>query len=186
MLCPLQAMDVLKLLASVNVGGCHSEIKASLCTFPYPSWEPGIFKLPGNPRLPSFLSFVPSHTCLCLGVLTEWQRGGSRLPFAWALLKQLPPPTDLPSEAEDTLLLGKFASPVAAVWTASLPGWANDTGKETLRRKRKDDRKCNAPVFVKSQNESVRSLVPERSGINVKDSWLFSSACQYISTRRKH
>lgn len=30
-------MDVLKLLASVNVGGCHSEIKASLCTFPYPA-----------------------------------------------------------------------------------------------------------------------------------------------------
>lgn len=37
MLCPLRAMDVLKLLASVNVGGCHSEIKASLCTFPYPA-----------------------------------------------------------------------------------------------------------------------------------------------------
>lgn len=37
MLCPLQAMDVLKLLASVHVGGCRAEIKASLCTFPYPA-----------------------------------------------------------------------------------------------------------------------------------------------------
>lgn len=36
-LSPLQAMDVLKLLASVHAGGCRSEIKASLCTFPYPS-----------------------------------------------------------------------------------------------------------------------------------------------------
>lgn len=36
-LCPLQAMDVLKLLASVHVGGCRAEIKASLCTFPYPA-----------------------------------------------------------------------------------------------------------------------------------------------------
>lgn len=34
---PLQAMDVLKLLASVHVGGCRAEIKASLCTFPYPA-----------------------------------------------------------------------------------------------------------------------------------------------------
>lgn len=84
------------------------------------------------------------------------------------------------------LLLGEFASPVAVVWTASLPGWANETGKETLRRKQEDDRKCNAPAFVRSQNESVPPLVPKLSGINVKDSWLLSSACQYISTRRKH
>lgn len=37
MLCPLQAMDVLKLLASVDVRVCHSDIKASLCIFPFPA-----------------------------------------------------------------------------------------------------------------------------------------------------
>lgn len=37
MLCPLQAMVVLELLASVGVGGCLSEVKASLCTSPSPA-----------------------------------------------------------------------------------------------------------------------------------------------------
>jgi len=57
-LSPLQAMDVPKLLASVNVGGCRSEIKASLCTSPTPadSQAPSSF-LTAPP-----VSFVPSQT----------------------------------------------------------------------------------------------------------------------------
>lgn len=82
--------------------------------------------------------------------------------------------------------MGKSAPPVAVAWTACVCGRANDTGKETLPGKQEDDGKRNVPVFLRSQNESVPPLVPVLTGISIKDSWLFGSACQYISTTRKH
>lgn len=67
------------------------------------------------------------------------------------------------------LPLGKFASPAAVTWIASLPGWTNDAGKETLRRKPEANAPRNVPVFIRSQNESVPPLVPRLSGVKVKD-----------------
>lgn len=74
MLCPLQAMDVLKLLASVHVGGCCAEIKASLCTFPYPA---------ESQASSSFLAAPGSLLSLLTRVhaLESSHRGGNLLPF---------------------------------------------------------------------------------------------------------
>lgn len=67
MLCPLQAMDVLKLLASVDVQVCHSDIKASLCTFPFPAES----QASSSSLVPLHSLFCPFSLCLCLGVLGE-------------------------------------------------------------------------------------------------------------------
>lgn len=83
------------------------------------------------------------------------------------------------------LLLGKSAPPVAVTRTASVCRRAHGTGKEPLPGEQEDDGKRNVPVCL-SQNESVPLLVPVLPGISIKDSWLFGSACQYISTTRKH
>lgn len=118
-------------------------------------------------------------------MLAEWPRGGNLLYFARALLKLLPPSTDLLSKAESVLPLGKSAPPVAVTRTASVCRRAHGTGKEPLPGEQEDDGKRNVPVCL-SQNESVPLLVPVLPGISIKDSWLFGSACQYISTTRKH
>lgn len=120
MLCPLQAMDVLKLLASVDVRVCHSDIKASLCIFPFPAESQvssSSLATRGSPPL-SPLSF--------LLVFMPWSAwGGGSL-----CCEVVPTSTDSLSEAEDVRLLGSLEiSWLLCGLPVCLPGWANTTGK---------------------------------------------------------
>lgn len=52
-----------------------------VCVVPLAQLRARHLKASCNPRLPSFFSFVPSQTCSCLGVFTEWRSGGSSSPL---------------------------------------------------------------------------------------------------------
>lgn len=124
MLCPLQAMDVLKLLASVDVRVCHSDIKASLCTFPFPAESQASsssLATGGSPPL-SPLSFL-----LVFMPWNAWRGGSWRCEVA-------PTSTDSLSEAEDVWLLGSLEiSWLLCGLPVCLPGWANNTGKGAVQ-----------------------------------------------------
>lgn len=121
MLCPLQAMDMLKLLASVDVRVCHSDIKAS---FPFPAESQASsssLATGGSPPL-SPLSFL-----LVFMPWSAWRGGSWRCEVA-------PTSTDLLSEAEDVRLLGSLEIPwLLCGLPVCLPGWANNTGKGTVQ-----------------------------------------------------
>lgn len=124
MLCPLQAMDVLKLLASVDVQVCHSDIKASLCTFPFPAESQASSSSLATGarlqwRLPSTLSFVLSPCVYAL----ECLRGGS-----WHC-EVAPTSTDWLSEAEDMWLLGSLEISWL-LWAPCLPAWMGKQHRE--------------------------------------------------------
>lgn len=141
MLCPLQAMDVLKLLASVDVRVCHSDIKASLCTFPFPAESQASsssLATGGSPPL-SPLSFL-----LVFMPWSAWRGGSWRCEVA-------PTSTDLLSDAEDVQLLGSLEIPwLLCGLPVCLPGWANNTGKGTVQeaggqQKASHSRVCKKP-----------------------------------------
>lgn len=161
-------MDVLKLLASVEVGGCHSEIKASLCTFPYPAESQASSSFLASRGSPLLTLLCPFSDVFMPRSAYGMAEGRGSAPFCLSSHLRLTsrccwgglPPPWLPPGLPP-----------------SLPAWvANGTGKEAPCREQEGGRKRNAPVSVRSQNGSVPPLVPRLSGINAKASWLLGWA----------
>lgn len=155
---------------------CHSDIKASLCAFPFPAESQASsssLATGGSPPL-SPLSFL-----LVFMPWSAW-RGGS------SCCEAAPTSTDWPSEQRTCGCWEAWKSHGCCVGSVSACLDGQTTPGKGLCRKQESNRKHHTPVFIRSQNESVPPLVPRLSGINVKDSWLLSSACQHEPTWRKH